>query len=173
MLCIFAILSMVQTSTNARHMTVHVVSMLSVRTPNPATLVYVLKDSLEGLVLRWPANRCVMLSFYTLHPKCCILSNPFSQLCWSLHLPHLLLPQADVNILCRSNFDCVNNAECLQGQCYCRNGFKAVGAVCHDEDECQTSPCGPNAQCQNIPGSFQCTCNAGFLGNPPESECKG
>ena len=78
-----------------------------------------------------------------------------------------------MGILCLSNFDCVNNAECLKGQCYCRDGFEAVGAVCRDENECLASPCGPNAQCQNIPGSFQCTCNAGFLGNPPESACKG
>ncbi|XP_071552987.1 uncharacterized protein [Panulirus ornatus] len=86
--------------------------------------------------------------------------------------PDVACEQSDVNILCQSNFDCVNNAECREGQCFCRDGFKAVGAECRDEDECLLSPCGLNAQCQNVPGTYQCTCNFGFIGNPPDSPCK-
>ncbi len=32
--------------------------------------------------------------------------------------------QSDVNILCRSNFECTNNAECIESQCFCREGGK-------------------------------------------------
>ncbi|XP_072046698.1 probable carboxypeptidase X1 [Amphiura filiformis] len=32
-------------------------------------------------------------------------------------------------------------------------------------NECLTSPCDPNAACSNNPGSFECTCNAGFSGD--------
>ena len=34
-----------------------------------------------------------------------------------------------------------------------------------DIDECLSSPCDPNAVCQNTIGSFTCTCNAGFTGD--------
>ncbi|XP_072049115.1 EGF-like repeat and discoidin I-like domain-containing protein 3 [Amphiura filiformis] len=34
-----------------------------------------------------------------------------------------------------------------------------------DIDECLTSPCDPDAICTNNPGSFNCTCNAGFTGD--------
>ncbi|ROT61478.1 hypothetical protein C7M84_020730 [Penaeus vannamei] len=86
--------------------------------------------------------------------------------------PDVACKQSAVDILCRSNFDCVNNAECRTGVCFCRDGFQAAGAECRDVDECRLSPCGPNAQCQNVPGSFQCSCNFGFIGNPPDAACK-
>ncbi len=36
-----------------------------------------------------------------------------------------------------------------------------------DTDECATGlhDCDPNAQCENTPGSFTCTCNPGYFGN--------
>ena len=34
-----------------------------------------------------------------------------------------------------------------------------------DIDECSTAQCHPNATCVNHPGSYNCTCNPGFLGN--------
>ncbi|XP_072048686.1 uncharacterized protein [Amphiura filiformis] len=34
-----------------------------------------------------------------------------------------------------------------------------------NDDECLTSPCDSNAACSNNPGSFECTCNAGFSGD--------
>ena len=37
--------------------------------------------------------------------------------------------------------------------------------MCLDIDECGSSPCDVNAACQNIPGSFMCTCNTGYAGD--------
>ena len=34
-----------------------------------------------------------------------------------------------------------------------------------DVNECLANPCDVNAVCQNILGSFTCTCNAGFTGD--------
>jgi hypothetical protein len=82
--------------------------------------------------------------------------------------------QADVNILCHSNFDCTNNAECVDGQCFCQEGFEASGSICVDIDECRSSPniCGERANCLNLPGSYKCQCDAGFIGTPPRLPCK-
>ena len=47
-----------------------------------------------------------------------------------------------------------------------------------DVNECASRPCDSNAQCTDTIGSFQCTCNQGFVGNgevcsqlPPQSGC--
>ena len=42
-----------------------------------------------------------------------------------------------------------------------------------DVDECaaESSECDVNAECVNVPGSFNCTCKAGFTGNG--TMCKG
>lgn len=82
--------------------------------------------------------------------------------------------QRDVTISCATNFDCTNNAECVDGQCFCQDGFQPDGSVCVDIDECRTGAgvCGPNAQCINTPGSFKCDCFAGYVGTPPRVECK-
>ena len=41
-----------------------------------------------------------------------------------------------------------------------------------DEDECSVNnSCHINATCNNIPGSFVCTCNTGFSGN--QTYCEG
>lgn len=52
-----------------------------------------------------------------------------------------------------------------------------------DVDECrEENPCGPNAACANVPGSYQCVCNPGFVlksgrrtfsGNQERCEGKG
>lgn len=88
--------------------------------------------------------------------------------------PKVACEQFDVNIICQSNFDCTNNAECIDNQCFCQNGFEPQGSVCVDIDECRTNPtsCGSNSICTNTPGSYRCDCNAGFIGNPPRIECK-
>lgn len=75
--------------------------------------------------------------------------------------------------LCQTNFDCVNNAECKDGQCSCRDGFRANGAECVDVNECETQICGPNAICGNTPGGYRCDCEPGFVGAPPMKQCKG
>ena len=43
-------------------------------------------------------------------------------------------------------------------------------------DECSlsSSPCGPSSNCQNTPrGSYTCTCENGFSGDPPQVTCVG
>lgn len=82
--------------------------------------------------------------------------------------------RSEVNVLCHSNFDCTNNAECIDGQCFCQDGFEASGSICADINECRKTPriCGPKAKCTNLPGSFKCTCEAGLIGTPPRMPCK-
>uniref|UniRef100_A0A1S4K5J7 EGF-like domain-containing protein n=2 Tax=Culex quinquefasciatus TaxID=7176 RepID=A0A1S4K5J7_CULQU len=88
--------------------------------------------------------------------------------------PKIACEQADVNVLCKSNFDCTNNAECIEGQCFCQDGFEPQGSSCVDIDECRMDAhvCGPSAMCINTPGSFRCDCEAGFIGTPPRIQCK-
>lgn len=78
-----------------------------------------------------------------------------------------------MTVLCKSNFDCTTNAECIEGQCFCKNGFNAKGSVCVDIDECLTQPCGPYSMCSNTPGGFHCQCQTGYVGAPPRIQCKG
>ncbi|XP_038215243.1 fibrillin-1-like [Zerene cesonia] len=81
--------------------------------------------------------------------------------------------QIDVNTLCKSNFDCTNNAECIEDQCYCKNGFEPKGSICTDIDECgDGSKCGENSVCINSVGSFSCQCARGFIGSPPQLKCR-
>lgn len=82
--------------------------------------------------------------------------------------------QVDVNILCQSNFDCTNNAECIENQCFCLDGFEPIGSNCIDVDECRTHEdlCGVHSVCINTPGSFMCSCENGYVGEPPRSACK-
>lgn len=78
-----------------------------------------------------------------------------------------------MNILCKSNFDCTNNAECIDNQCFCKEGFNAKGAVCIDVDECSNvSICGENGLCVNTLGGYKCECVNGFVGSPPTIPCR-
>lgn len=90
------------------------------------------------------------------------------------HHDTLLNFQVDVNVLCKSNFDCTNNAECIENQCHCKDGFYAKGSNCEDIDECasKNSVCGVNAVCINTPGGYNCECAAGFVGTPPHVSCR-
>ncbi|XP_030627952.1 nidogen-1-like [Chanos chanos] len=64
---------------------------------------------------------------------------------------------------------CDTNAVCQPGQgneftCKCAAGFTGDGRTCYDIDECRETPqiCGPNAVCNNQPGTFRCQCMDGF-----------
>lgn len=39
-----------------------------------------------------------------------------------------------------------------------------------DVDECKNSPCGSGSLCTNLPGSYSCSCPAGYIGNPTPKE---
>ncbi|MEM9458638.1 MAG: calcium-binding EGF-like domain-containing protein [Myxococcota bacterium] len=43
----------------------------------------------------------------------------------------------------------------------------ADGMTCDNIDECVDGPgpCDPNATCMDMPGTFSCTCNAGYMGD--------
>jgi Calcium-binding EGF domain len=52
--------------------------------------------------------------------------------------------------------------------CRCLPGYYAakIGLACHDVDECQDSAknnCHKHAACENLPGSFSCSCNDGYI----------
>ena len=34
-----------------------------------------------------------------------------------------------------------------------------------DLDECEVEPCNRNGNCINVPGSFRCVCNSGYVGD--------
>uniref|UniRef100_A0A8C2PX45 Nidogen 1a n=1 Tax=Cyprinus carpio TaxID=7962 RepID=A0A8C2PX45_CYPCA len=64
---------------------------------------------------------------------------------------------------------CDTNAICRPGQgnqytCECAAGFTGDGRTCYDTDECWETPqiCGPNAVCNNHPGTYRCECRDGF-----------
>ena len=42
-----------------------------------------------------------------------------------------------------------------------------------DVNECNQSPCGHASTCVNTPGSFQCLCNAGYVGDGTSCYSKG
>lgn len=71
---------------------------------------------------------------------------------------------------CTGDVQCANNGvsgQCISNLCTCRSGYEGDGKKkCTDIDECTVrKPCDKNAKCANTPGSFSCTCNAGFRGN--------
>ena len=47
--------------------------------------------------------------------------------------------------------------------CVCPSGYAEDDAgICADIDECQANACGSTAWCRNTPGSYECTCFAGY-----------
>ncbi|VDO10661.1 unnamed protein product [Haemonchus placei] len=52
---------------------------------------------------------------------------------------------------------------CVDGDCGCIEGFKKLGKICIDINECETpSKCPANSRCVNTMGSYRCDCDAGF-----------
>lgn len=71
---------------------------------------------------------------------------------------------------CTTTNPCPQNEECIYtgiqaGFCVCPRGYELLqNGVCRDIDECP-SPCAPGAVCLNLPGSYQCTCPPGTIGD--------
>ena len=42
---------------------------------------------------------------------------------------------------------------------------KSLESIFLDRNECEESPCGNNATCNNTEGSYTCLCNNGYVGN--------
>ncbi|KAK7149062.1 hypothetical protein R3I93_013158 [Phoxinus phoxinus] len=77
--------------------------------------------------------------------------------------------QTEENACFTGRHGCDTNAVCRPGQgnqftCDCAAGFTGDGSTCNDIDECRETPqiCGPNAVCNNQPGTFRCECQDGF-----------
>lgn len=60
------------------------------------------------------------------------------------------------------NTRCINTVGGYQ--CVCKDGYRDMGGVCADVDECTSAPC--EHICQNVPGSYKCSCYNGFKENP-------
>ncbi|XP_066464113.1 nidogen-2 [Eleutherodactylus coqui] len=65
---------------------------------------------------------------------------------------------------------CDTKAHCqptsgLNYTCVCAPGYQGDGRDCNDIDECLTrlSNCGYKTQCVNLPGSFRCECQLGYV----------
>ena len=74
---------------------------------------------------------------------------------------------------------CLDGAECVKDEttmsvgCPCPSGYVEVDSKCVDIDECTNTYHGCHHQCQNIPGSYVCTCNEGFVLAEVERSCEG
>ncbi|CAD6191598.1 unnamed protein product [Caenorhabditis auriculariae] len=55
---------------------------------------------------------------------------------------------------------------CVNGECGCIDGFKKLGRICVDINECDDrSKCPSHSRCVNIVGSYKCECDNGFSVN--------
>jgi hypothetical protein len=57
--------------------------------------------------------------------------------------------------------------------CICNEGYILSSKnKCEDYDECTENPCHSSAICQNIPGSFICSCPQNMIGDPIQEGCR-
>merc|ERR1711957_156414 len=57
-------------------------------------------------------------------------------------------------------------------ECDCLNGFRMMGDSCVDIDECvENEPC--DDACENLEGSFRCSCKDKFLLSYDQQTCTG
>lgn len=62
----------------------------------------------------------------------------------------------------QESIQCVNGV-CLDGLCYCNDGFGGKSCDVPDENECKFRPCDVFAHCTNTMGSYYCSCFPGKL----------
>ncbi|KAM9293960.1 nidogen-2 [Gastrophryne carolinensis] len=73
---------------------------------------------------------------------------------------------------------CDTRAQCqpatgLNYTCVCASGYQGDGRDCADVNECEAglSNCGHNTQCLNLPGSFRCDCQPGYVFSADGQNC--
>ena len=68
---------------------------------------------------------------------------------------------------CNVENDCRKGESCNNGRCECTKGFISTPQGCQDIDECQNgnNVCPAKMVCKNKPGSFQCVCPPGTVGD--------
>ncbi|XP_039890326.1 nidogen-1 [Simochromis diagramma] len=86
--------------------------------------------------------------------------------------------QPEQNPCLTGRHGCDTNAVCKVGEgatftCQCAAGFSGDGRACYDNDECREDPqrCGPNAICNNQPGTFRCECEEGYQFGSDQRTC--
>uniref|UniRef100_A0A669DFL5 Nidogen 1 n=1 Tax=Oreochromis niloticus TaxID=8128 RepID=A0A669DFL5_ORENI len=86
--------------------------------------------------------------------------------------------QPEENPCLTGRHGCDTNAVCKVGEgatftCQCAAGFSGDGRTCYDNDECREDPqrCGPNAICNNQPGTFRCECEEGYQFGSDQRTC--
>mgnify|MGYP000011637654 FL=1 len=84
--------------------------------------------------------------------------------------------RAAVDVYCQQQSDCTINADCIDGNCQCKSGYRIDGIMCVDVDECQTNKnvCGKGATCNNLDGGYECHCESGYekIQSSAKSKCQ-
>jgi hypothetical protein len=73
---------------------------------------------------------------------------------------------------CASDVDCPHTEICLQSKCKCAKGYINTPQGCIDIDECTDKVCHSTAICENVPGSFKCSCPSNSVGDPYGDGCR-
>lgn len=76
----------------------------------------------------------------------------------------------DAGVTCSVTCDPVASCLVATDTCECPSGYDDTagdGSECAERDECALNEdnCHPNADCENLPGTFACSCKAGFNGD--------
>ncbi|KAG7318702.1 hypothetical protein KOW79_018457 [Hemibagrus wyckioides] len=89
--------------------------------------------------------------------------------------------QSDEGGDCKSDA-CSDQSQCAQScystprgtRCWCRKGYEPVAdsAECVDVDECVKTPDVCDHTCENSDGSYECSCNQGYVLDPDGHSCK-
>ncbi|XP_027024016.2 prolow-density lipoprotein receptor-related protein 1 isoform X1 [Tachysurus fulvidraco] len=89
--------------------------------------------------------------------------------------------KSDEGGACKSDA-CSDQSQCAQDcystprgkRCWCKKGYEPVanGAECVDVDECVKTPDVCDHSCVNSDGSYECSCNQGYVLEPDGHRCK-
>ncbi|GAA0148741.1 transmembrane signal receptor [Lithospermum erythrorhizon] len=98
------------------------------------------------------------------------IENVPVELDWAIGTKHCVEAQSSDDYACHPTSYCLdadNNG--IGGyNCICPDGYQGnpyIDPGCQDINECEDSPCDPNGNCINLPGTFNCTCQNGYAGD--------